>query len=120
MATVAPVITQLDPKDGTVMKFTWTITGTNDGSPMPFAQWADRSVQFAGTWGAGTIQWQGSNDGGVTWAVLTDAQTVAITKTADALEQVVEITELARPVATVGVTSVVVSCVARRQNGGRN
>lgn len=115
MATVAPATTQLDPYDGSIMKFQWTITGTNDGSPMPWAQWADRSVQMAGTWGVGTIVWEGSNDGGTTWATLNDAQSVAISKTADALEQVVEITELARPRATVGVTSVVVSCVARRQ-----
>lgn len=116
MATVNPTVTQLDPYDGSIMKFQWTITGTNDGAPMPWAQWADRSVQFAGTWGGGTIVWEGSNDGGTTWVTLTDAQAVALSKTADAMEQIVEITELARPRATVGVTSVVVSCVARRQN----
>lgn len=116
MATVNPTTTQLEPYDGSIMKFQWTITGTNDGAPMPWAQWADRSVQFAGTWGGGTIVWEGSNDGGTTWATLTDAQTTALSKTADAMEQVVEITELARPRATVSVTSVVVSCVARRQN----
>lgn len=114
MATKTPVITQLDPYDGSVMKFQWTLTGTDDGFPMPWAQWADRSVQFAGTWGGGTVVWQGSNDGGTTWFTLTDAQATAISMTADGMEQVVEITELARPKATVGVTSVVVSVLARR------
>lgn len=116
MATVNPVITNIGEKDGSTMKFQWTITGTNDGAAMPCAQWADRSVQFAGTWGGGTVVWEGSNDGGTTWATLTDAQAVALSKTADGLEQVIEVTELARPRATVGVTSVVVSVVARRQN----
>ena len=114
MATVNPVITHIGEQDGSTMKFQWTITGTNDGAAMPFAQWADRSIQFAGTWGGGTVVWEGSNDGGTTWATLTDAQAVALSKTADGLEQVIEVTELARPRATVGVTSVVVSVVARR------
>ena len=119
MSTVNPTISQLSPYDESVLKFVWTITGTNDGAPMPFAQWSDRSVQFAGTWGGGTIVWEGSNDGGTTWFTLSDPQTTAISKTADALEQVIEVTELARPRASVGVTSVVVSVVARRQSGMR-
>ena len=116
MSTISPVITQLEPYDGSIMKFQWTLTNIDDGSPMPWAQWADRSVHMAGTWGTGTVVWEGSNNGGLTWATLTDAQAVLLSKTADALEQVVEITELARPRASVAVTSVVVSCVARRQN----
>lgn len=120
MATVKAAVTNIGTSgDGSVKKFVWTLTGTDDGSPMPFAEWADRSVQFAGTWAAGTIVWEGSNDAGTTWFTLTDPQTVAISKTANALESVIEVTELARPRASVSVTSVVVSCVARRQNGMR-
>lgn len=118
MATTSPTITQLDPRDGSILKYTWVLRGTDDGAPMPFVQWADRSVQIGGTddtWGGGTVVWQGSNDGGKTWFTLTDAQTTAISKTSSALEQVVEMTELARPVATVSVTQVTVTCVARRQ-----
>lgn len=114
MATKTPTITGLDPNDGSVMLFAWTLVGTDDGAPMPWAQWADRTVQFDGTFGGGTVVWEGSNDG-TNYYTLTDAQTVAISKTAPALEQVVEITQWARPRATVGVTSVVVTCVARRQ-----
>jgi len=116
MATTNPTITQLEPYDGSVVKFVWVLTGTNDGAPMPFTQWSDRSVQLNGTWGGGTVVWEGSNDGGTNWFTLSDPQTVSISKTADALEQVIEVTELARPRATVGVTSVSVSCVARRQS----
>ena len=119
MATTNPAITQLEPYDGSVVKFVWVLTGTNDGAPMPFTQWSDRSVQLNGTWGGGTVVWEGSNDSGTTWFTLNDAQGSALTKTADGLKTVVEVTELARPRATVGVTSVTVSCVARRQSGVR-
>lgn len=115
MATIAPTITQLEPRDGSVLKYTWVLTGTDDGAPIPFAQWSDRSVQFVGTWGGGTVVFEGSNNGGTTYATLNDAQANAITKTADALEQVVEITELARPRPTVSVTTVTISLIARRQ-----
>lgn len=114
MATRTPVITDLDPGDGSVKIFTWTLTGTDDGAPINMAQWADRSVQFVGTWGGGTVLFEGSNDG-TNYATLTDAQTSAISKTADGLEQVIELTRLARPRASVSVTSVVVSLLVRRQ-----
>ena len=114
MAVVTPTITELEPRDGSVLRYSWAmVTAGDTGAPMPFAQWADRTVQFNGTWGAGTIVWEGSNDG-TNYETLTDAQTTAISKTANALEQVVEMTALARPRVTVGVTAVTVTCVARR------
>lgn len=119
MATVIPTIRDLDPQDGSVVRYKWILTGTDDGAPIQAAQWADRSVQIGSTgdtFGAGTVIWEGSNDDGVTYQTLTDAQTVIISKTAIApIEQVVEITQLARPRATVAVTSVIVSVVVRRQ-----
>lgn len=119
MATIVPTVKDLDPQDGSVQRYRWVLTGTDDGAPMQMAQWADRSVQIGSTgdtFGAGTVIWEGSNDDGITWSILTDAQTLAISKTAIApIEQVVEITQLARPRATVSVTSVIVSVVVRRQ-----
>ena len=120
MAVVTPVIvTNNPPGDGSIITYSWTmVTNLDTGAPMPFAQWADRSVQMSGTWGAGggTITWEGSNDG-VTYFALSDPQTNAIAKTADALEQVVEATLWARPrVSVASVTSVVVTLLARRQN----
>lgn len=117
MATKSPTITDLAPMDGSVKKYVWVLLGTDDGAPMAFAQWADRSVQIGSTgdtWGGGTVVWEGSNDDGATWFTLTDAQTTAISKTANGLEQVVEVTQLARPRASVPVTQVTVTCVARR------
>jgi hypothetical protein len=119
MATINPTITQLEPQDGSIVKFVWVLTGTNDGAPVPFVQWADRSVQIGSTgdvFGGGTVLWEGSNDSGLTYGTLTDAQSAAISKTAiTSPEQIVEITELARPRASVSVTSVTISLVVRRQ-----
>jgi hypothetical protein len=47
MATKTPTITNIGSQDGSVLKFEWTLTGTDDGAPMQFAEWADRSVAMA-------------------------------------------------------------------------
>lgn len=119
MATIQFTHAEQPPNDGSVQVFKWVLTGTDDGAPMQAAQWADRSVQVGSTgdtFGAGTVVWEGSNDNGLTWSVLTDAQTVPISKTAlGSVEQVVEITQLQRPRPTVAVGSVTISVLARRQ-----
>lgn len=117
MATVSPVITKLGGSDQ-VMKFTWEITTANsDGAPIhpQYAEFADRTIYVCGgTWGAATLAWQGGD--GVTYLPLTDAQTVAISKTADFVETVVETPEFSRPALTaVGAGAVLtVTCIARR------
>lgn len=64
---------------------TWvllTADPTGDAVELPGA--ADRSIQFAGTWGGATAALQGSNDG-ATWGALTNPATgAAITATVDA------------------------------------
>lgn len=75
----------------------------DDGSPIAMAGSPDRSVQVLGTFGTGgTIVFEGSNDGGTTYFTLTDPQGNAISKTAAAGEQVVELTGLVRPRVTAG------------------
>lgn len=116
MATVTPVITYLGG-DNQVMKFTWALTTANpDGAPIhpSYAEFADRTVYFLGTWGGATAVWQGGD--GATWLTLTDAQTVAISKTADGLETVVEVPEYSRPnLSVVGAGAVITAtCIARR------
>ena len=34
MATKNPTITELDPRDGSVFLYTWTLLGTDDGAPI--------------------------------------------------------------------------------------
>jgi hypothetical protein len=110
--------------DHSVKIFTYApITASNaDGAPIPFAEWADRSVQFTGTFGAAaTIIWEGSNDG-TNYAILTDPQGNNISKTAAAIEGVLEITRWARPRLASGgdgSTSIVTTVLCRRQNSMR-
>lgn len=120
MSDITPTVTQSG--DGSVKYFVFEGIGDGDtGTPIPFAEWADRSVQIVGTFGSGgTVAWEGSNDG-VTWATLSDPQGNAISKTGAALEQVAEITKWARPHVTAGdgTTDIDVHVVCRRQNNMR-
>lgn len=117
MATVTPTVTDISG-DGSVRKIVWALlTTTNDnGSPAEWIQWADRSIQFNGTFGAGgTIKLQGSNDG-TNWFELTDPQGNAISKQAAGIEACVEITQFVRPFVSAGdgTTSLTATLVMRR------
>ena len=111
----APTITELG-SDNQVKKFVWNLTnadGTGGAIPGRFAEFADRTVYMLGTWGGATVVWEGGD--GTTYLTLTDAQTVAISKTADAIETVVEVPEYSRPRLSGGAGSTVtVTCIARR------
>lgn len=125
MATRPVTVDQTIAKDRSVIKFSWeTLTTTNrDGEPIKFTEYADRSVQAIGTFGAGSpsISWQGSNDGGTTWAALTDESGNTIALTAAGIEGISAITELARPYLTGGdgTTDIDIHVICRRQNNMR-
>lgn len=123
MATISPTnpladtTNDLSPNgDESVRLFQWANLTTNDvGAPIPFTQWADRTVQMTGTWGGATCVLEGSLDG-INYFTLTDPQTTAISKTADALEAVTEITRFVRPKVTDGTApSITVMLLVRRQ-----
>ena len=100
-----------------VMKFTWTLTTadhTGDAIEGRFAEFADRTFYFLGTWGGATAAVEGGD--GTTYLPLTDPQGTAISKTADAIEAVTEVPEYSRPrLSSVGAgASIVVTCIARR------
>lgn len=104
--------------DGSVIvfKFTPLTTANADSAPIEFAQWADRCVQVGGVWGAGgAAVVEGSNDG-ATWFTLNSAQGTALSLSANALKQVVEVTRYARVRVTGGdgTTSLAVNFVLRR------
>lgn len=117
MAVIAPTITYLGGANA-VTKFTFAaMTNGDSGTPVPWVQWADRSIQVTGTFGAGgNLRWEGSNDGGATYATLTDPQGNALDFTAAKIEQITELVELARPRVTAGdgTTSITVTLVARK------
>jgi hypothetical protein len=122
MAVVTPTITKLGGDDS-VVKVVWANMANGDtGAPFAFVQWADRTVHIAGTFGTGgTAQFKGSNNAGTSYIALTDPQGNAISKTAEGIEAVTEIVELARPEITAGdgTTSLTVTLVARRDGSRR-
>ena len=116
MATVDPTITDISG-NGQVIKFDWPLTtADNDGAPIPakYAEHADRTVYFLGTWGGATAAWEGGD--GVSYVPITDAQGSALTKTADGIEVAVEVPEFSRPrLSTVGSgATITATCIARR------
>ena len=82
---------------------TWETLTTTDptGTPAQWCEYDKRCVSITGTFGGATVTLQGSNDG-TNYFTLTDQQTVAISKTAAALEQVNELPLLVKPVVTGG------------------
>jgi hypothetical protein len=73
------------------------------GEAVQLGSYQDRSVQVTGTFGAGgSVSIQGSNDGGTTWATLSDPLGNALTFTAAGLKQVLELTDRVRCSVTAG------------------
>lgn len=81
----------------------WTDLANGDaGDALRFCQYADKSVQVAGTFGAGgSLRLEGSNDG-TNWHALTDPQGNALNFTAAGIEAVTEATFYVRPRVTAG------------------
>lgn len=78
------------------------LANSDDGEPLPFSQYADKTIQVIGTFGAGgALAIEGSNNG-THWAVLTDAQGNDLSITSAKIEQVLEATQYIRPRVTAG------------------
>lgn len=106
MATKTPVPTPIKSFGENSTHVVWeNITLVADVcTPVEMSGSSIRSVQMSGTWDGGTLLLEGSNDG-VTYFTLTDPQGNSISKTADALEQVEEVTRYIRPRCTVAGAS---------------
>lgn len=113
MATVNYAVTPIQAfGDRNTHVVSWeTLTAANNvGQAVEMPGSSDRCVQFSGVWNAATAVLQGSNDG-VTWFTLTDPQGNAISKTSDALEQIMELTRYIRPSTSGGGGSQDIDCV---------
>jgi len=77
---------------------TWAgLLNGDDGAPVEIVGYADRSIQFSGTFGAGgTIQVEGSNNG-TAWHILTNPQGDDIQETSGALQAIMELPRFIRP-----------------------
>jgi len=97
MAVINATRTQFGDNSVTVFTYETITTANTTGAPIQMAEYADRTIHVKGTFGAAaTIVWEGSNDG-VTYVTLTDPQGNALSKTAEAIETVMEVTRFARP-----------------------
>lgn len=106
-----------------VHKFTVSaIPNGNQSSTLSASFLSDKSVQVTGTFGAGgSIQIEGSNDGGTTWAILngpiTDGGSTQLVFTSADLRQILENAQLVRANVTAGdgTTSLNVNIVSKGQ-----
>lgn len=70
-------VTRTDQAGGAYLhKWSFTADGDGDAISMPGAP--DRTFQAVGTFGSGTLRWQGSLDGGTTWFSLHDPSVTTI------------------------------------------
>lgn len=94
----------------------WAAMQNGDvGDAIPFAQYTDKSVQMAGTFGGGGIVTiEGSNDGD-NWSTLTDPQGNDLNFATSKIEMVTEATMFVRPRVVSGdvTTSLSVTLLAR-------
>ena len=126
MAERAFTITYPDSNTHSVVKYAATglTQASLDTTPgIGSVQFADRSVQVIGTFGAaGNLRIEGSIDGGTTWAVLTDPQGNALDFTAAKIEAITELVELVRARVTAGdgTTSLSVYFIMRRATPPRS
>lgn len=117
MATRDPAITRPGPSFS-LQVATWSGLLNGDvGNAFEFTDWADRTVQVSGTFGAGgNVLIEGSNDG-TNWNTLTDATGAALgTITTATLKQLTEAPRFARPRVSAGdgTTNLTVVLLARR------
>lgn len=98
-----------------IIRVTWANVTENDTCGlMECGDFADRSVQFVGTFGGATARLQGSNDG-TNFVDMTDPQGNAISKSAASLEAITEQTYALKPTFSGGSgQSVTVTVVGRR------
>lgn len=121
MAIRIPTVEYLVDGNPNISRVIWTgLLNGDSGSPVELPEFPDRTVQVYGTFGVGgSINLEGSNDKTTespTYALLTDPQGTAVTKTAAAMEVFEECPLIIRPNVTAGdgTTSLTVKMVCRR------
>lgn len=93
----------------------YQLTQDDVGARLAFDEYADRSVQVAGTFGAGgSVTVEGSNDG-TNWATLADPQGNPLVITTAKIEAILECVRFVRPVAAGdGTTNLTVLVFGRK------
>lgn len=89
---------------GDITTVRWIGLANGDvGSALDFSEYFDRSIQVVGTFGAaGSMVFEGSNDGGTVWATMTDYTGNPLTFSSAGIKQISELPERVRPRVTTG------------------
>lgn len=108
MATITPTVTKDLPGHSYMLHWAM-VTANVEGLPVELPGAADKCVHLVGAnWGGATLKVQGSNDG-TNWLSLTDPQGNELSKTADAIEQILENPRYIRVYLTTAGTAAVIS-----------
>lgn len=108
MANVAATISARSNARSIVMAWLAMTTTNNigvgrDGGLCQFPAYPDRTVQITGTFGTGgSVQIEGSNDGGTTWTILTDPLGNNLVFTSSGMKQITEMPDAIRAKVTAG------------------
>lgn len=117
MANKTPTISRVDPgAAGSPFLAAWVLANGDVGLPVDLFEYADRSIQFEGTFGAaGTVVFEGSNDG-ANFHTLHDHTGVALSFTTASIAGVSEVCRYVRARCTGGdgTTALVATLFARR------
>lgn len=91
------------PFQGTAAQFAvwntvWTgLLAGDTGQPQSIPHGSDLTLSIDGVFGGGACQWEGSNDGGVTWSILSNPQGADIIMPIAGMSAVEEQPTLVRP-----------------------
>lgn len=103
MADIGGVSSAAGRGDGSTVIVTWTpVTSADTCHPVRYPEYADRSVHVSGTFDGATVQIQGSNNGGVSFAALADPTETTIVLTTERIKAILENTDFIMPVVSGG------------------
>ncbi len=119
MATAIGTVTRTNAQTREVLEITWLLTTANaDGSYEQVPEYGDKTVHAFGTFGAGTLTLEGSNEPAVPTAPigLKDLQDTAIALTANGMKTIQENPRQIRPLLTgsTGATVTVIMTIRGR------
>lgn len=89
--------------DGSAIVVTWTpVTSADTCHPVRYPEYADRSIHVSGTFDGATVQIQGSNNGGASFASLADPTETTILISSERIRAILENTDYLMPVISGG------------------
>lgn len=103
MANISGVAASAGRGDGSTIIVTWSpVTSADTCVAVRYPEFADRSIHVSGTFDGATVQIQGSNNGGVSFATLADPTETTISISTERIRAILENTDYVKPVISGG------------------